>query len=102
MAINEKDKVEMAVQLLIDRIKKARRSVRISRTFAWTTIACFLIFIVATLYRGENSGWAIGLLVVAVFGIYQAARALKLARSKALAVSVFEKSLEEAYEKLSK
>lgn len=102
MTVNEKDKVEMAVLLLIDRIKKARRSVRISRTLAWSTITCFLVFIVITLYRGDTSGWAIGLLLVAVFGIIQSARALKIARSKALAVSVFEKSLEEAYEKLSK
>lgn len=92
----------VAVEVLLERIKRTRRRVIASRIFAWTTIASLVVFGAVIIGTEGDPALTTFLVVVAAFGVIQAVRILRIAAGQKLAIEVFQNSLKESYERLTK
>lgn len=103
MEKEQKDKIARAAAVVvIEQIRSARRRVKVSRILGWSVIVLMSAFVVSLFVRAELTTLAGFLGLVAGFGIYQGVRVLRIAKGNSLAITDFEATLKEAYEKLSK
>lgn len=103
MDTKQRQKVaEAAAMVVVQRVRSARRRIRVAKVLGWSVIGLLAAFLISLMVRSEMSELVVFLLFVAGFGIYQGVRVLRIAKAQALAITVFENTLKEAYEKLPK